>query len=70
MSKLNRGGCAKNKTISALETERGWVWCFIKDERRPLVIGVQAQVTNHLKLRGLRAFVVNVEAKRRGEPVR
>jgi hypothetical protein len=39
---------------------------FIEDEGRPLEVGVQALVSNHLKLRGLRVRVVSVEVKRRG----
>jgi hypothetical protein len=39
---------------------------FVEDEGRPLGAGVQAQASNHLKLRGSRARVVSVEVKRRG----
>ena len=38
---------------------------FVEDEGRPLEVGVQAQASNHLKLRGSRARVVSVEVKRR-----
>ncbi|MGH7383480.1 MAG: hypothetical protein ACREKR_14870, partial [Candidatus Methylomirabilales bacterium] len=36
----------------------------------PLEAGVQAQVSNHLKLRGSRARVVSVEEKAGHDPVR
>jgi len=37
--------------------------CFTEDEGRPLGTGLQEQVSNRLKLRGLRAFVVSVDGK-------
>ena len=40
---------------------------FVEDEGRPLEVGVQAQASNHLKLRGSRARVVSVEVKRRSQ---
>ena len=37
--------------------------CFIKDEGRPLEVGLQEQASNRLKLRGSSAFVVSVDGK-------
>ena len=37
--------------------------CFIKDEGRPLGVGLQEQASNHHKLRELRARVVSVDGK-------
>jgi hypothetical protein len=37
--------------------------CFTEDEGGPLGTGLQEQVSNRLKLRGLRAFVVSVDGK-------
>ena len=37
--------------------------CFIKDEGRPLEVGLQEQASNHHKLRELRASVVSVAGK-------
>jgi len=37
--------------------------CFIKDEGRPLEVGLQERTSNHHKLRRLRAFVVSVDGK-------
>jgi len=34
-----------------------------RDEGRPLGVGLQEQAPNHLKLHGLRAFVVSVDGK-------
>ena len=42
----------------------------MEDEGRPLEIGLQGQVSNHLELRGSRARVVSVEEKARHERVR
>ncbi len=42
--------------------------CCMEDEGRPLGIGVQAQVSNHLELRGSRAQVVSVEGKGAARP--
>jgi hypothetical protein len=41
-----------------------------KDEGGPLEAAVQAEASNHLKLRGLRAQVVSVEEKARRDRVR
>ena len=51
------GECATNVARFA------GIRCCTGDEGRPLGIGVQAQVPNHLKLQALRAPVVNVEEK-------
>lgn len=40
-----------------------WDRCSIRDEGRPLEVGVQAQASNRLKLRRSRVFVVSVEGK-------
>ena len=40
----------------------------MEDEGRPLGIGVQAQVPNHLELRGLRVRVVSVEGNGAARP--
>lgn len=37
--------------------------CCIKDEGRPLEIGLQELVSNHLKLQLSKAFVVSVKEK-------
>ena len=37
--------------------------CFIKDEGRPLEVGLREQASNRHELRGLRAFVVSVAGK-------
>ncbi len=37
--------------------------CFIKDEGRPLGIGLQEQVPNHLRRLWPKAMVVNAEGK-------
>jgi hypothetical protein len=42
--------------------------CCMEDEGRPLGIGVQAQVPNHLELRGSRARVVSVEGNGAARP--
>ncbi len=44
--------------------------CCVRDEGGPLGTGVQAQVSNHLKLRWSRAKVVSVQEKARRELVR
>lgn len=40
----------------------------MEDEGGPLEIGVQAQVSNHLELRGLRARVVSIEGNGAARP--
>lgn len=37
--------------------------CYVKDEGRPLEIGLQDLVSNHLMLQELRAFVVSDKEK-------
>jgi len=44
--------------------------CCMRDEGRPLGIGVQAQVPNRPKLHGSRALVVSVREKARLDRVR
>ena len=51
-------------------TAAGGKQCCMEDEGRPLEIGLQGQVSNHLELRGSRARVVSVEEKARHERVR
>jgi hypothetical protein len=40
----------------------------MRDEGRPLGVGVQAQASNHPKLQGLRASVVSVTGKGEARP--
>ena len=51
-------------------TASGGKQCCMEDEGRPLEIGLQGQVSNHLELRWSRARVVSVEEKARHERVR
>jgi hypothetical protein len=55
------------RTIS-FGRERG-KQCCMEDEGRPLEIGLQGQVSNHLELRGSRARVVSVEGAPRARQV-
>ena len=48
----------------------GWKRCFVKDEGRPLEVGLQEQASNRHKLRRLRAVVVSVAGKGGGDSVR
>ena len=41
------------------------LWCCTRDEGRSLEIGMQVQVSNHLKLLWLRVMVVSVKEKAR-----
>ena len=58
--------CATNANPS----REGGKQCCMGDEGRPLEIGLQGQVSNHLELLGSRARVVSVEEKARHECVR
>ena len=54
---------AYHRVLRMRPSQIGRKQCFTKDEGRPLEVGVQAQASNHHKLRGLRVSVVSVAGK-------